>query len=145
MDAELKERAEKIIALTNSSTPFTSDLFAEIGAVHFLLTGNKVDCTECQVFTLISRINKFLLPNHLKTEFMAHKGQFKPKAPSQQIIRHTKTGTILITPDNLHEKDNFEFALKNFPHLVEEAPKKKEAEESESESEEGEVKSRSKK
>lgn len=145
MDAELKERAEKVAALSNSSTRFTSEQLAEIGAVHYEITGHKVSCISCNVYGLISRIQKHLLPENLKTEIMAYKGQFKPKAPSTQIIRHTKTGTILITPDNLHEKDNFEYALKNFPHLVEEAPKKKEAEESESESEEGEVKSRAKK
>lgn len=55
------------------------------------------------------------------------KGNFKTNAASTQIIRHTNTGTRVITPENLNTGDNFAWAAKNFPHLVEESKASKAA------------------
>lgn len=56
------------------------------------------------------------------------KGQFKHNAASREIIRHTKNGTKLITPETLNKGDNFEWAATEFPHLVEEVKAPKDAE-----------------
>lgn len=126
MDAELKARAESVAALQNSKTGFSPEQIAEIGQVHYLLTGRKVACTGCKVYGLIREVNSLLTKSKPKTEIMANdKGQFKQSIDVQLVVRHTPNGLKYITPENLNTGDNLEWALKNFPNLIEtiEAPK----------------------
>lgn len=130
MNAQLKERAQKVAQLRNASTRFTSAQITEIAEVHHLLTGRTVACTTCNVYGLLNEINSKLIQEPLIIKNMANaKGHFKSGAASTEIIRHGKNGTTVITPDNINEGDNFEWAAKHYPHLVDET-KKKETEES---------------
>lgn len=61
---------------------------------------------------------------------MANKIHFKTNAASTQVIRHTKNGTVVITPENINQGDNAEFLAKHFGHLVEESKTKAATEES---------------
>lgn len=129
MDAKLKERAQKVAQLRNANTKITSAQITEIGQVHYLLTGRTTACTSCNMYTLLNEISQKLIQEPLIIKDMANaKGQFKSNASSREIIRHTKTGTKLITPENINTGDNFEWAAKNFPHLVEESKAAKAAE-----------------
>lgn len=120
MDAQLKERAQAISKLTREGRR-KSGALPEIKEVHYLLYGRDVSCTFCNVDELVRRISQKLIEEPLTLTNMASKGQFVHNAASKRIIRHTKNGTIVITSKNLNEGDNFEYAAKRYPHLVEES------------------------
>lgn len=120
MDAKLKERAKEVAQLRNHNQRFTQAQFQEIGEVHHLLTGKTVKCVSCNVYSLLNEINAKLIKEPLKIKKMSAKIQFKHNAPSVEVIRHTKNGTVLITKENLNEGDNAAFMAKNYGHLVEE-------------------------
>jgi hypothetical protein len=129
MDAKLKKRALALLPLRNSNKGFSPAEIAEVAAVHHALTARIIPCTTCNIYGLLNEINSFIYSEPLTLTNMAAKGQFKHNAASTQIIRHEKNSTFSITPENLNEGDNFIYAAKHYPHLVEEI-KKEEVKES---------------
>ena len=61
---------------------------------------------------------------------MATKGHFLTNAGSKQVIRHTKNGPVVITPENINDGDNFAWisnSKNGYSHLVGETKAAKEA------------------
>ena len=120
MEAELKKRAQKIAEFRNLKSRPTETQIREVAEVYKLITGKTFHCNSCNFYGFISEINKLLITEPIILSTMAeHKGKFRHDAASRIIIRHTKNGTKVINEENLNEGDNYEFAAKNYPHLLE--------------------------